>query len=138
MGHLNDSGERLLGLCEGSPTGLLTVAGTFFHHKLYDTWMHAKTNQQHHIDHVLAPVRTMRLILDVKTMPGFGFETDHRMARVRVRVPARAWRSTSRGPLPTGRETRVPKLRLGNLTNSRVNTLNTELHACLSDGLLDD
>ena len=39
LGHLNDNGERLLSLCEGSPTGLLKVAGTFFRHKHYGTWM---------------------------------------------------------------------------------------------------
>ena len=74
--------------------------GSSSHHAIdFDgTWMHAKTKKWHHIDHVLAPVRTMRLILDVKTMPGFGFETDHRMVRVRVRAPARA---TSRRPRAT-------------------------------------
>ena len=30
LGHLNDNGKGLLRLCEGSPTGLLNVAGTFF------------------------------------------------------------------------------------------------------------
>ena len=53
MGHLNDNGERLLRLCEGSPTGLLKDAGTFFQHKHYGTWMHAKTKKWHHIDHGL-------------------------------------------------------------------------------------
>ena len=81
MGHLNDNGERLLGLCEGSPVGLLKVAGAFFRHAHYGSWMHARTKQWQHIDHVLAPIRTMRMVLDVKTMPGIGFDTDHRMIR---------------------------------------------------------
>ena len=138
MGHLNDNGERLLGLCEGSPVGLLKVAGIFFRHAHYGSWMHARTKQWQHIDHVLAPIRTMRMVLDVKTMPGIGFDTGHRLIRMRFRVPPRAWTGCTRKSQAYAQSQRIPKLQVCGLGPVETDNINQKLHASAQEGLLDE
>ena len=85
--HSSLSGEHQVGASDAvGPVAMANgCQGTFFNHAHYGSWMHARTKLWHHIDHVLVPARTMRMVLDVKTMPGIGFDTDHRMIRMRFR-----------------------------------------------------
>ena len=90
MGHVNENGQRLLAFCEGNQKGLLKVAGTWLNHKHYGTWLHNKTKLWHHIDHVLVPAKWMRWVMDVAVKPGVVFDTDHRLVKLKLRIPPMA------------------------------------------------
>ena len=44
MGHVNENGQRLLAFCEGNQKGLFKVAGTWFNHTHYGTWLHTRVD----------------------------------------------------------------------------------------------
>ena len=58
--------------------------------------------------------------MDFKTMPGFGlsFDTDHRMVKVKLRLPPCSWRFGVSLRPSVRKETRVPRLQIGRLRNS--------------------
>ena len=80
----------------------------------------------------------MRLVMDVKTMPGFGFDIDHRMVKVKLRLPpcSRRFGVTLRPSVM--KETRVPRLQIGRLTAEAAGQINTKLQDSMTEGLLDD
>ena len=53
--------------------------------------------------------------MDVKTMYGFGSDTDHRMVKVKLRFPPRSWRfgMSTRPSMP--KETRIRRVQVGRL-----------------------
>lgn len=79
----NDNGERLLGLCAGAMNQPLRVMSTFFQHAHYGTWFHNSSRRWFQIDHCLAARRSARFVMDVATKPGIGFDTDHRLVKVK-------------------------------------------------------
>eukprot|EP00438_Fugacium_kawagutii_P023267 Skav224632 [mRNA] locus=scaffold1903:100066:110704:+ [translate_table: standard] len=87
LDHTNDNGERLLALCEGSKAGCLRVMSTFFPHKHYGTWYRNSSRRWFQIDHLLASRRSAKFVMDVAAKPGVGFDTDHRLVKVKLRFP---------------------------------------------------
>ena len=80
----------------------------------------------------------MRLILDVKTISGVGFDTDHRLIRVRFRVPPRSWNGCGHSPNRRTHHGRIPKLQISKLGGTELAAFNNKMQSAAADGLLDD
>ena len=65
--------------------------------------------------------------MNVKTMPGSVFDTDHRMVKVKLSFLPRSWRfgMSTRPSMP--KETRIPGLHIGRLTSETAGLINTKL-----------
>eukprot|EP00439_Symbiodinium_sp_Y106_P062396 s823_g9.t1 len=89
----NENGVRLLDFCAARVQNSLRVASTFFQHREYGTWLHQSSKRWFQIDHVLCSRQTLGLVTDVKVMPGYSHNTDHRFLRLQLAVPPKAYLS---------------------------------------------
>ena len=136
----NENGVRLLDFCAARVQNSLRVASTFFQHREYGTWRHQSSKRWFQIDHVLCSRQTLGLVTDVKVMPGYIHNTDHRFLRLQLAVPPKAYLSkfyrSEKAQVQAGRPKR---LLVGGLKDSVVSSdFNQQLHSLMSEGFFDE
>lgn len=136
----NDNGVRLLDFCAGRTRSQLRVASTFFQHKEYGTWFHQSSRRWFQIDHVLCSRQTLGLVTDVRVMPGFVHNTDHRFLRVQMAIPPKATLNKFYGA--AGKSSsggRPPRLQVSGFKDDNVaRDFNTQLHSLMCEGIFDE
>ena len=132
----NENGVRLLDFCAARVQNSLRVASTFFQHREYGTWLHQSSKRWFQIDHVLCSRQTLGLVTDVKVMPGYIHNTDHRFLRLQLAVPPKAYLSKFYGSEKAQVQAGRPKqLLVGGLKDSVVSSdFNQQLHSLMSEG----
>ena len=136
----NENGVRLLDFCAARVQNSLRVASTFFQHREYGTWLHQSSKRWFQIDHVLCSRQTLGLVTDVKVMPGYSHNTDHRFLRLQLAVPPKAYLSKFYGSEKAQVQAGRPKrLLVGGLKDSVVSSdFNQQLHSLMSEGFFDE
>ena len=135
----NENGVRLLDFCSSRRENL-KIASTFYQHNAYGTWIHQASKRWFQIDHVLCSRQTKALITDVKVMPGYTHNTDHRFLKVQFAVPPRAMLGKFYRTVDGGmRDARVSRLQVEGLkTQVVVDDMNLQLHSLMAEGFFDE
>ena len=130
----------LLDFCASRHREALKVASIFFQHKTYGTWYHSSSKKWYQLDHMICGSKTMGLVQDVKVMPGYVHDTDHRFLKLVLSVPHKAALGKYyRNQADLVPSSRPPRLLVGALQDPEVaEDFNLQLHDLMSEGLFDE
>ena len=118
--EVNDNGVRLLDFLATRDKDGLRVLSTCFRHSTYGTWFHPSSRKWFQLDHVICSARTAGLVTDVKVMPGYVHNTDHRCLKVQIRFPPKKALGKHFARRDNPRPSRIPRLQVQLLQDEEV------------------
>ena len=130
----------LLDFCASKWRAPLQVMGTLHQHREYGTWLHNSSRRWYQIDHVLCPRQTAGLVTNVRVMPGYHHDTDHKCLRMSLRIPRKATLGRFYAGAGNNRgDARPPRLAVHKLCNEEVAAqLNATLHDLIEEGTIQE